>query len=86
MLVMMSRSGEATLVLGIVEDDVKQIQNELTLTYFGRQMMHCQNIMILYGRDKAHLIKQLRDAGVEVSESWEKTYMAGERTDREGRH
>jgi hypothetical protein len=85
MLVMESKNGEPTLVLAIIEDDLEQIKRDLTLTYFGRQLHHVQNVVILYGKDKPSVLNQIRGCGIEVSESWEKTYLAGERTDRQAK-
>lgn len=86
MLVMESKGGgEPTLILAIIDSDLETIKRDLTLTYFGRVIHHAQNIIILYGKDKLEVLKQVRACGIEVSASWEKTYLSGERTDREGK-
>jgi hypothetical protein len=80
MLVMYADDG-FTLVLAITNDEVEDMKIGNMLTYFGPQARLAKNICIMYGRDKQHVLEQIKAAGVKVSKSWEDLFMSGKRTD-----
>jgi hypothetical protein len=69
------------LVLGIVETDVEILHGGRTLAFERGPQFLTTDIIVVYGRDKAHLIQQFKDAGVTVSEAMQADYLAGRRTD-----
>lgn len=69
------------LLIAIIEDEVVDLQKGLTLTYEGMNLL-TKDVVVIYGRDKEHVIEQLRTAGVALSGDMIDKYRRGERTDK----
>lgn len=82
MLVMFGQP--ATLILAIIEKDVEKIKAGLTLEYIDppHDPQLVRNIVVMYGATKEDVIRQVKAAGVEVSEPLLERYRADGRTDR----
>ena len=69
------------LLIAITEDEIADLRTGRTLTYEGVKML-TKDIIVLYGRDKEHVIAQLAEAGVSFSGDMIEKYRRGERTDK----
>ena len=69
------------LLIAIIEDEVVDLQKGLTLTYEGMNLL-TKDVVVIYGRDKEHVIEQLTAAGVALSGDMIDRYRRGERTDK----
>ena len=69
-----------TLLIGLIESDIQRLQTGLTETFEGTRVL-VKDIIVVWGRDKEHLIELLKSGGVAVSEEMAEKYRRGERTD-----
>lgn len=82
MLVMFGNN--AMLVLAIVQSDVDKIRAGRTLEYINppHAPQLVKDIVVMYGRDKADVLRQVRAAGVAVDDVTVDKFLAGARTDK----
>jgi len=81
MLVMFGSN--AVLILAIVDSDLEKIQAGKTLEYVNppHDPQLVANILVMHGKDKADVVRQINEAGCVVDELTIEKYLAGERTD-----
>lgn len=72
------------LLIGLVEKDIEELHRGFTHTYENppHGPFLTRDIVIVWGRDKAHLLELLNAAGVDCSEPMAADYLAGKRTDK----
>lgn len=69
------------LLLGITDAEIEELRAGKTQTFEGCRMM-TKDILLMWGRDKEHVLEQLIESGVMVSGQMADKYRKGERTDR----
>lgn len=75
-------SDNNVLLIAIVEKEVEDLRSGLTLTYEGMKML-TKDIVVIYWRDREHVIEQLKGAGVAITTGQISDYLAGKRTDKQ---